>query len=133
MRGLTSCTCICQDPSLVFPQALCSAHRDRDAGLSAWTLQSWDEFFGHWLGPLPDALLTPPNAEFVATRAAIRRRPLEFYRAARRWLMLTPLPGFIAAMVMEYLWQLVLTGEAVRWPTQAECMCSLYGACLPAT
>jgi hypothetical protein len=94
--------------------------------------QGWEEEFVRWLGPPPDALLTPENAEFVVTREAIRSRPLGFYRAARRWLMSTSQRSFIAAMTLEYLWQLIFTGQAAAWASQEECMCRLYGVCLAA-
>lgn len=64
-------------------------------------VQAFEEGLGQWLGPLPTDLLTQPNAEFAATREAIQARPLEFYQAARHWLMTTSMRSYIAGAALE--------------------------------
>lgn len=80
------------------------------------------------------------------TRSAVRARPKAFYVGAREWLMTTPNPegfefdrerGFYGAswalgIAMEALWAAVFTNATRFDLPQQDCMCEVFGACLPA-
>lgn len=89
--------------------------------------QAWREFFGRRLGKLPPVLVGPCCAEFVASAAAIRRRPRQFYVEAVRWLGTTGLGPKQAARAVEYLWHLILAGQPQLHVPEEQCLCALYG------
>jgi hypothetical protein len=93
--------------------------------------QAWEEHFGKWLGPVPEVLQSPAHAEFAISAGALRSRPRAFYESTRHWLATTSLDSYRAGLVLEYLWALIATGEPAYWAPQEQCLCVLYGLCLP--
>ena len=94
--------------------------------------QAWLEYFGAaGLGPVPHSLVAPSNSKFLVTAPAILRRPRSFYEGAIRFLMTTEMLSIKAGLAREYLWAEIFTGSAHVDPAQYDCLCVLYGICLP--
>lgn len=103
-----------------------SANVHRDQPGARYLAQAWSEYFGQHLGPLPSLVSAPCCAEFVVSRAAIQRRPKEFYDGARQWIEDTSLNSKQAARALEYAWHVIFTNKTVLAVPERTCLCSLY-------
>lgn len=93
--------------------------------------QAWREHLGEAYGgmPLPDFVRVPTAATFAATRAAIIRRPKEFYVGMREWLMDTHIENKWLGIVMEFTWGITMSNSTFVNPSQEQCLCALYNVC----
>ncbi|TPX14707.1 uncharacterized protein E0L32_005102 [Thyridium curvatum] len=72
-----------------------------------------DEFLDAAAGErVPRRLAAPCCAQFAASRAAIRRRGVEWWARLRRWLAETPLDSMTSGRLMEHTWHVWLGQEA---------------------
>ncbi len=96
--------------------------------------QAWDEYLSTALGePMPEYTRVPSAASFAATRAAIRRRPKQFWEGLRAWMLETSIENKWLGIVLEFNAGLLFSGAPVVDPSQEHCMCELYSICtLPA-
>lgn len=102
------------------------------SSLAAYWLQAWTELFAQHLGPtVPPIVQYPPCSEFAATGAAITHWPRAFWAAALDWVLASDMAGEWQAWVWESMWAWLLSGQAKYYQEQADCFCSLYGACTP--
>ncbi|KAK8198698.1 hypothetical protein M8818_006565 [Zalaria obscura] len=101
-------------------------HEDR--GEEQRFATAWAEIHGPEI-PVPEVLGTACCAQFAASRDAIRAVPLKKWLHYREWLLNTPLEDDISGRVWEFVWQFVLTGQAVVCPAVEHCYCGGYGLC----
>jgi hypothetical protein len=79
-------------------------------------VQAWTEYFGAaGLGELPETLVAPSNAEFIASREAIRARGQAFYEGALTWLQTTDLLSLYIGVAMVRPAYGVAQGTQVGW------------------
>jgi hypothetical protein len=72
-------------------------------------------FLAHFLDadePIPDDIAAPCCGQFAASRTAIRRRSLRWWREMRQWLIDTELTNYFSGRLLEYTWHIWLGEEA---------------------
>ncbi|KAK7431620.1 hypothetical protein QQZ08_001838 [Neonectria magnoliae] len=89
--------------------------------------QAWNEIRPE--SPVPKVIGQPCGGQFAASRSRIRATPQSQWEFYRTWLMTTNLTDHRAGRVWEYMWQVVLTGQAEWCPEQASCYCESFGVC----
>lgn len=124
------------DNAQLFPATIDASWRSPNGpmwheALAARFAQAWDEHLGPALGgtPLPAAVRVPAAASFVATRAAILRRPKEFWMGLREWLLRTTIEGKWLGIVMEFATGVIFANQTIITYSQERCLCELYSIC----
>jgi hypothetical protein len=79
----------------------------RDVQLHSFLL----EFLGEG-EKVPDKVAAPCCAQFAASRQAIRKRSLQWWKKMRQWLIDTPLPSQNSGRLLEYTWHIWLGEQA---------------------
>jgi hypothetical protein len=72
---------------------------------------AWKQIFGN--DDVPNVIGAPCCAQFAVSRDQVRKRPLEFYVGALKWLHDTPLDDATSGRVFEYIWHIIFGQEAV--------------------
>jgi hypothetical protein len=88
--------------------------------------KAWDELLGKYMGPLPNEIVSPCCGTFAATSTALRLRPKILYEKMLPWLYQSEA---VWGGLLEYLWQLLLSGRPVEEADQMRCLCEVYGLC----
>ncbi|KAI4747583.1 hypothetical protein E4T50_02112 [Aureobasidium sp. EXF-12298] len=71
----------------------------------------WKELFGN--SDVPKVIGAACCAQFAVSRDQVRRRPLEFYVGALKWLYETPLDDDTSGRVFEHLWHIIFGQDPV--------------------
>ena len=62
---------------------------------------------------MPHVIGTPCCAQFAVSRDQVRKRPLEFYVGALKWLHDTALDDATSGRVFEYIWHIIFGQDPV--------------------
>jgi hypothetical protein len=99
-------------------------NKPEEAGFAS----AWHELFPPDT-PVPKVLSQACCAQFAVSRDRILAHPLSTYVAVRDWLLGTEMEDAISGRILEYLYQVLWTGEAVYCPEEHSCYCDGYGIC----
>ena len=72
---------------------------------------AWKQIFGN--DDVPHVIGTPCCAQFAVSRDQVRRRSLEFYVGALKWLHDTALDDATSGRVFEYIWHIIFGQDSV--------------------
>lgn len=89
--------------------------------------KAWHGIFNNT--DVPEMLASPGGAEFVVSKAQIRKRGVDEYTRYWEWLASTKMDDDSAGAVLERLWHVIFGKESVWCPTEEECRCDIFGKC----
>ncbi|KAG9760249.1 hypothetical protein KCU73_g2984, partial [Aureobasidium melanogenum] len=76
----------------------------------------WREIFGN--NDVPEVIGATCCAQFAVSRDQVRKRPLDFYVGALKWLYETPLDDATSGRVFEHIWHIIFGQDPIYiYPT----------------
>ncbi|KAI0021384.1 hypothetical protein F4780DRAFT_287380 [Xylariomycetidae sp. FL0641] len=85
-------------------------------------------FLDHDTETMPKKIAAPCCAQFAASKEAIGKRSLQWWKDLRQWLLDTDLPSASSGRLIEWTWHIWLGEEPVHCAfSQAQCLCNVFG------
>ncbi|KEQ59545.1 uncharacterized protein M437DRAFT_77999 [Aureobasidium melanogenum CBS 110374] len=100
-------------------------HDEEDRRAEHAIAHVWKELFGN--NDVPEVIGATCCAQFAVSRDQVRKRPLEFYVGALKWLHETPLDDDTSGRVFEHLWHIIFGQDPVYCPDLGQCYHDVYG------
>ena len=76
---------------------------------------------------MPSHISVACCSQFAVSRMQVLKRPLKDYVNFRQWVIDTELDDAHSGRVMEYLWHIIFSMDAVHYPDEETCYCDVYG------
>ncbi|KAH0202390.1 hypothetical protein KCU99_g4599, partial [Aureobasidium melanogenum] len=100
-------------------------HDEEDRRAEHAIADVWKELFGD--NDVPEVIGATCCAQFAVSRDQVRKRPLEFYVGALKWLHETPLDDATSGRVLEHIWHIIFGKDPVYCPDLDQCYHDVYG------
>lgn len=89
--------------------------------------EAWKNLFEAESGHLQPEIAATCCAQFVVSKSAVHGRSLQFYEAAKEWIMQSSSTDWAIGRVFEYSWHMIFGKPAIHCPDQLTCRKNLYG------
>ncbi|KAH0365836.1 hypothetical protein KCU65_g5805, partial [Aureobasidium melanogenum] len=100
-------------------------HDEEDRRAEHAIADVWKEIFGN--NDVPEVIGHTCCAQFAVSRDQVRKRPLEFYIGAMKWLHETPLDDATSGRIFEHIWHIIFGKDPIDCPDLAQCYHDVYG------
>ena len=114
-------------PDEIFPAQGTDDQRPDPFGIRHAYTEAFGQFFPDV--ELPEVVAAPCCAQFAVSRDQVRKRPIVQFERVRQWLWETTLAPAVSGRVMEYLWHILFSMDAVSCPKTEQCFCERFGYC----